>query len=88
MPQPCPICQARAGCIDSRNRPDGTYRRYKCETGHRYTTVEVFAHDGDRRGRGVAQSEVRTIERRRALEDARDMLSTMIKQLQREGGEK
>jgi hypothetical protein len=39
----CPECGGKASCIDSRPYHDAVRRRYKCESDHRWTTLERMA---------------------------------------------
>ena len=36
----CPECKAWASVKDTRQRQAGTYRRYKCANGHKFSTDE------------------------------------------------
>lgn len=38
----CPICKQRAPVRDSREDDESRRRRYLCECGHRFTTVEFI----------------------------------------------
>ena len=40
----CPECKAKKSyCVDSRWLQDHTRRRYECENGHRWSTIEMSA---------------------------------------------
>jgi len=36
----CPECKAWADVLETRQRPEYTYRRYECANNHRFTTRE------------------------------------------------
>ena len=38
----CPICNAQAYVIDTRENPNYRRRRYECNNGHRFSTAEVY----------------------------------------------
>lgn len=76
----CPLCGSRSYVIDSRHRPDCTYRRQQCKTcGHRFTTEEIEVDspgrvNTDRAVKRLAE-EIRTA--REALERATALLEAM-----------
>jgi len=37
----CTACGKKAGCIDSREREHSRWRRYSCECGFRFNTLEM-----------------------------------------------
>jgi len=41
----CPECEAPAKCTDTRQRGTRRYRRYQCESGHKFTTRELYEDD-------------------------------------------
>ncbi len=41
----CPTCSAKANVIDSRANGQYCRRRYRCKSGHRYSTIEIPATD-------------------------------------------
>ena len=38
----CPECKAWADVLETRQRPEYTYRRYECANSHRFTTRECL----------------------------------------------
>lgn len=42
----CPTCRAQAFILETRQNPGYTYRRYRCENNHRYTTNEIQVFEG------------------------------------------
>jgi transcriptional regulator NrdR family protein len=36
----CPVCSAKGAVKDSRPTAEGTMRRYKCDAGHKWQTLE------------------------------------------------
>jgi len=43
----CPECKSKCEVVNSRHKDYGRYRRYECEQGHRFTTVEVALEEGE-----------------------------------------
>jgi transcriptional regulator NrdR family protein len=37
----CPVCKVWSYVLETRQRPQGTYRRYECANGCRFTTNET-----------------------------------------------
>jgi len=44
-PKVCKRCGTQGHCIDSRSNKDYVRRRYRCECGHGWTTVELFVEE-------------------------------------------
>jgi hypothetical protein len=41
-PKKCPECLRTGGCLDTRQRSGYIIRRYRCEKGHKWTTLETI----------------------------------------------
>jgi len=82
----CPRCDTHStACIDSRESAKGRRRRYKCECGERFTTLETVAHIGDQRGIDISPDVIKQW-RQETLDEVETALATSLHQLRDQYG--
>lgn len=77
-PKYCPVCGNQGLCVDSRRSSEAVTRRYKCQCGRKWSTVELMVEDDRDYARGGKIQRFRHAQQRKAIAALRNELNTVI----------